>query len=182
MHPHRLTHPSHAEKTALVGLFRDSFTASEGADEGQALGALVHDILARCLPDQALAYQTPGPAGPCAAVFFTPLDYGADAPKVMLLSPMAVATPDQRQGLGQALLATALPDLRAQGVDVVLTYGDPAFYGKSGFVPADPATLPAPYPLSMPQGWQGLALAGGALPVLQGPCRCVAPFENAALW
>jgi len=72
--------------------------------------------------------------------------------------------------------------LRSECPDVVLTYGDPAFYGKSGFVPADPATLPAPYPLSMPQGWQGLALAGGALPVLQGPCRCVAPFENAGLW
>ena len=182
MHPHRLTHPSHAEKTALVGLFRDSFNASEGADEGQALGALVHDILARCLPDQALAYQTPGPAGPRAAVLFTPLDYGADAPKVMLLSPMAVATPDQRQGLGQALLAMALPDLRVQGVDVVLTYGDPAFYGKSGFVPADPATLPAPYPLSMPQGWLWQALDGSGPRPLAGPSHCVAALHDPGLW
>ena len=183
MHPHRLIAPSSTEKAALVALYTASFTASDGPDEGQAVGALVRDILAQCLPDGAMVYQTTDATGLRAAVLFTPLVYGAGGgPRAMLLSPMAVTTDFQRQGLGQSLLAVALADLRAQGVDLVLTYGDPAFYGKSGFLPADPATLPAPYPLSMPQGWQGVALAGGSLPALQGPCRCVAPFENPAMW
>ena len=69
------------------------------------------------------------------AAVFTRLSFPEDLRRVVLLSPMAVAVGRQRQGVGQALLAHALAALRSEGVEVAITYGDPAFYGKVGFMP-----------------------------------------------
>jgi putative acetyltransferase len=33
-----------------------------------------------------------------------------------------------------------------------MTYGDPAYYGKVGFLPVAEHVVPAPFPLSMPIG------------------------------
>ena len=68
----------------------------------------------------------------------------------------------------------ALATLDAEGIDAVLTYGDPAFYGRLGFRPLDPRETAPPFPLSMPQGWLGRLPGGeasGALPPLRGTSR-----------
>lgn len=67
----------------------------------------------------------------------------------------------------------------------MLTYGDPAFYGRLGFRPLDPRETAPPFPLSMPQGWLGRLPGGeasGALPPLRGTSRCAAPLADPALW
>ena len=101
---------------------------------------------------------------------------------MFLLSPLAVATARQGFGIGQELLGQALEALRSDGVDVVATYGDPAFYGKVGFEPVSEDRARAPLPLSQPIGWIGQSLSGGQLTPLKGPGTCVAALNDPALW
>jgi putative acetyltransferase len=99
-----------------------------------------------------------------------------------MMAPVAVATERQGKGIGQRLIAHGLDALRQEGVDIAVTYGDPAFYGRVGFNPVSEADLPAPQPLNQPQGWIAQSLTDAPLTPLRGPARCVAAFDDPALW
>lgn len=106
----------------------------------------------------------------------------AAAPSAALRAPVAVATAHQGKGTGQRLIAHGLDTLRREGVDIAVTYGDPAFYGRIGFKPVSDADLPAPRPLNQPQGWIAQSLTDALLASLRGPARCVTAFGDPALW
>jgi predicted N-acetyltransferase YhbS len=93
-----------------------------------------------------------------------------------------VAKVHQGKGIGQRLINHGLSALRQEGVDIAVTYGDPAFYGRVGFEPVSAADLPAPQPLYQPQGWIAQSLTEAPLTPLSGPARCVAAFDDPALW
>lgn len=166
----------------LVALFTAAFTASEGPDEGRLIGGLVRDLLARTPPEDIRVFCAEEDGTLAGAAIFTRLSYPEDARRVVLLSPMAVAPDRQGQGIGQALLAHALDALRAEGVEIALTYGDPAYYARAGFAPVTEAQARAPRPLSLPQGWLGQSLTGGPMPALRGPARCVPALNRPELW
>jgi predicted N-acetyltransferase YhbS len=166
----------------IVDLFAATFTASEGAAEGALIGSLVRDLLDRTPPDDIRVFTASEEGALAGAVIFTRLRYAGDARTVVLLSPMAVAPGRQGRGIGQALIRHGLDALRAEGADVALTYGDPAFYGRVGFVPVTEATAPPPQPLSHPEGWIGQALDGGDLAPLAGPATCAAALDDPAYW
>ncbi|RDC74518.1 N-acetyltransferase [Rhodovulum sp. 12E13] len=166
----------------IVDLFATTFTASEGAEEGALIGRLVRDLLDRTPPDELRVFTASDEGALAGAVIFTRLRYAGDARRVVLLSPMAVGPGWQGRGTGQALIRHALDTLRAEGADVALTYGDPAFYGKVGFGPVTEATAPPPQPLSQPEGWMGQALDGGDIAPLTGPATCAAALDDAAYW
>jgi predicted N-acetyltransferase YhbS len=65
---------------------------------------------------------------------------------------MAVHPNHQNNGIGQNLLLESIGFLKKQGIDILMTYGDPAYYGKVGFLPVAEHVVPAPFPLSMPIG------------------------------
>jgi len=167
---------------ALVALFTDTFTASEGAEEGALIGALVRDQLETLAPEDRLVCLALEDGQLAGAIVFTPLVYAEDPRRVALLSPAAVATARQGQGVGQALIRFGLDTLRQAGWDIAVTYGDPGFYGKVGFAPVDEATLPAPHPLQFPEGWIAQSLTDAPLTPLKGPSRCVPPLDKPDLW
>ena len=146
------------------------------------IGGLVGDLLRQTPPAERQVFCALEAGGPLACAIFTPLIYQEDPQRVALLSPMAVAPTRQRQGLGQALLTHALGALRQEGIEVAITYGDPAFYGRLGFAAMTEAQARAPLPLSLPHGWLGQRLHGGGLPSLRGPCRCVPALNRPDLW
>ena len=80
------------------------------------------------------------------------------------------------------MTAHGLDALRREDVDIAVTYGDPAFYGRVGFELVSAADLPAPQPLKQPQGWIVQSLTKVPLTPLRGPARCVAAFNDPALW
>jgi putative acetyltransferase len=86
------------------------------------------------------------------------------------------------RGSGSALIRHGLDALRARGVDVALTYGDPAYYGRIGFRPITTEIAAAPYPLQFPHGWLGQALDGGPLRPLVGEVACVPALADPAFW
>lgn len=56
---------------------------------------------------------------------------------VLTFGPFAVLPAFQNAGVGQALLSHSLAAAKALGHTAVLIFGDPAFYTKVGFVPAE---------------------------------------------
>jgi predicted N-acetyltransferase YhbS len=166
----------------IVGLFKATFTDSEGADEGALIGSLVNDFLVDTPQRDIHVFTAMENGALIGAAIFSRLTYSDDPRIVFILSPMAVATDRHAEGIGQALLTHALKVLREEGVDVVITYGDPAFYGKLGFAPLSEATAPPPLPLSHPEGWIGQSLTEATLAPLQGNCACVEALNAPDLW
>jgi predicted N-acetyltransferase YhbS len=99
-----------------------------------------------------------------------------------MMAPVAVLPARQRAGVGQALIRHGLSALELRSVSIVVTYGDPSFYGKVGFGPLPENVVAAPRPLSMPHGWLGQSLTGRPIPTLHGRPSCVAEFDDAAYW
>lgn len=170
----------------IVALFKAVFTASEGPEEGAVIGAFVERLLADTPPDDIRFFSAwddeARTAGPVGGIAFTRLRYAGDPRTVFILSPMAVATDRQGTGIGQALIRHGLDALRAERIDIAITYGDPAFYGRVGFQPLLPETAPPPLPLNYPQGWIGQSLTEAPLTPLAGPCTCVSALNDPTLW
>ena len=165
----------------IAALFTESFTASEGAGEGQLIGALARELTETTPPQDILTFVAEDAAGLAGAIMFTPLAF-ADPVTAYMLAPVAVATARQGTGIGQGLIAHGLGQLRAIGADLAITYGDPAFYGRVGFQPVSEAVVPAPHALSMPHGWLAQSLTDAPLGPLKGPCTCAAAFNDPAYW
>ena len=117
-----------------------------------------------------------------ASILFTRMRYDQDDRVVFLLSPVAVAPDQQGKGTGQALLRHGLSQLKRDGVDIILTYGDVNFYAKVEFRQITEQEAAAPMPLSYPHGWLGQSLTGGAFAPLVGPASCAAPFRKPEYW
>lgn len=166
----------------ITELFSATFGASEGVQEGVLIGSLADELLSVTPPGDIRVFTAWEGGALIGAAVFTRLAYAGDPRIVFLLSPMAVATARQGEGVGQALIRHALAELRAEGVDVAVTYGDPAFYGRVGFMPLSEATAPAPLPLSQPEGWIGQSLTAEKLTAFSGPATCVAALDDPRFW
>lgn len=175
------TGTEHREQ-ALIDLFTATFTASEGAEEGALIGQFVRDLMDTTPPGDLWAFQAHDKDILLGAIFFSRLRYSQDDRNVVILSPVAVTSARQGRGVGQALITHGLTALRGQGIDIALTYGDPAFYGKVGFHPITEQVAPAPLPLSAPHGWLGQSLTARPLTPLAGPASCVPALNDPALW
>ncbi len=72
------------------------------------------------------------------------------------LGPISVLPERQRQGIGSALMRSAIDALRARGAKGCALVGDPAYYARFGFEPAAPMVLPG----IPPEAFQALVLSG----------------------
>lgn len=170
------------KKGEIADLFRSTFTASEGAGEGDLVGTLVERILATVHTDDRLVCSALEEGTLTGAAIFTRMTYPEDERRVYILSPMAVDTAFQGKGIGQKLLFFGLNQLRENGVDVALTYGDINFYSRCGFSQIRENIAQPPLPLTYPEGWLGQALNGGPLVALVGSSTCVEALNIPALW
>lgn len=171
---------THAEK--IVDLFAATFTASEGAEEGALIGDLVRRLIAQTPAEDFRVFSAWEDGALVGGILFSRLAYEGDPRTVFMMAPVAVATEHQGKGGGQRLIAHGLDVLKQEGVDIAVTYGNPAFYGRVGFTHAAEADLPAPQPLGHPEGWIAQSLTEAPLTPVSGPVRCVAAFNDPALW
>jgi len=170
-----------SKQAEIENLFSSVFTVSEGEQEGRSIGRLA-SALSKSIDGQEIicfgAYDGESLIG---AIFFTLLEYNIPA-QIFLLSPVAVSTSYQGKGVGQELINFGLRELKNRNVDVVLTYGDPAFYTKVGFQNLSEGVLQAPFKLSMPWGWLGQSIRIDNIPISSTCPTCVEEFNNPALW
>jgi len=170
-------------------LFFQTFKDSEGLREGRLIKQLVDDLISKTDDKDLIGFVSEQESTLSGSVFFSRVrligqggDSSSQAGKAFLLSPMAVATSMQSQGVGQKLIRFGLDNLKDAGVSSVFTYGDPAYYGKFGFQSVDRAIVIPPYRLTQPEGW--LAKSLGPKQEFQEEVRmkCVSAFDKEVYW
>lgn len=168
-------------KEDVTNLFTSVFSFSEGEHEGRLIGNLAAGLAMQIDDQEVICVAADDGRILTGAIFFSRIRF--DEPtNAYLLSPVAVSTAFQGKGIGQSLIRFGLLELKDRGATLAVTYGDPAYYTKLGFQVMSEAVIPAPWPLSMPEGWLGQTLSGHVLPVLKSRPVCIQTFDNPDLW
>ena len=116
-------------------------------------------------------------------VSYSPIFLRSDASfSGYILAPLAVSPEHQKQGVGSRLISTGVDMLGADGVDVLLVYGDPEYYGRLGFREEVGRSFVPPYPLEYRFGWLGMMLNETAIPETPRNFECVAALSKSDLW
>jgi len=90
--------------------------------------------------------------------------------KALLLGPLTVEPPFRERGIGQALIARAVAEARAQGHHLMILVGDEPYYAKSGFRPVPRGRLVMSGPVD-PARLLVAELVPGAFEGVSGPVR-----------
>lgn len=172
----------HCGKEAeLVELFRASFAESEGEEEGALIAQLVRKLF-ETPADDLFVFTAQANKTLLGGIVFSRLRYAHDKRTVFVLGPVAVASGHQGKGIGRKLIAEGLEKLRGSGVDIAMTYGDPAYYARVGFRPISEADAAPPFALQHPEGWLAQSLTGQAIGTLPGRSRCVEALDDPVFW
>ena len=169
------------DTAAIVSLFTSVFTKSAGESEGQVIGQLAKNLLAQTAIADLACFVAIEDSLIAGAIIFSRVTFEQSI-EAFILGPVAVQSDRQGQGIGQALINYGLNELKQQGVNCALTYGDPSFYQKVGFHAISPEQIRAPFTLSQPEGWLGQSLTDNAISVLAGPCTCVEALNHPQYW
>jgi predicted N-acetyltransferase YhbS len=166
----------------IADLFTQTFTASEGEEEGRLIGDLAQNLLSSTPADDLIVFLASRDTTLLGCIIFSRMRYAQDQRRVFILSPVAVRTDHQGQGVGQNLLHHGLQAIRDVGVDVALTYGDPRYYAKVGFQQISTQIAAPPHVLSHAAGWLGQSLTDQPLTPLLGSSQCVSALDDPAYW
>ncbi|MGV7227787.1 MAG: GNAT family N-acetyltransferase [Nitrospirales bacterium] len=97
-------------------------------------------------------------------VIFTKCGVVGNGVNAALLGPLAVAPAWQRQGIGSAIVRAGLRWPKDADVNRVYVLGDPAFYGRLGFLPESLVEPPFPLPAEWDGAWQSQNLGETTTP------------------
>jgi putative acetyltransferase len=110
-------------------------------------------------------------------VAFSPVSVAGHIPPALSgegLAPLAVLPAYQRRGIGASLVREGCDELRRCALGFVVVLGDPAYYGRFGFVPAANFGLRDEY--GGGAAFQALELVPGAIPKGGGLVQYAAEF------
>lgn len=116
-------------------------------------------------------------------VAFSPVTIGSNENlQGYILAPLGVKPDYQKRRIGSRLVESGMQRLSEMGVDILLVYGDPEYYGRFGFSTDAADRFTPPYRLQYPFGWQAIALnecRNGESPV---EIACVTSLCDPELW
>ncbi len=170
------------QEARIGALFAATFSVSAGEEEGALIGDLAKRIMQETAVQDLHVFTAWKDGALAGGILFSRLAYDQDSRAVFVLGPVAVATDRQGQGIGKWLISCGLKELAKTGVDVVATYGDPAYYSRSGFAPISEADMPAPFKLRYPEGWLAQSLSHTRVRPFTGRARCVPAFNDPEFW
>lgn len=172
---------SSKDDEVITKLFTSTFSSSEGEEEGQLIGKLSAD-LSKGIDNQNIiciwAFVDDDLVG---SIFFTKLNFNNNT-VVYMLAPVAVHTQHQKKWIGSSLIKFGINELKDKNVDIVITYGDPSFYSKTGFQKITEDQIRAPLDLSIPEWRLWQTLNEKSTLYIEGIPTCVEPFNNPAYW
>ncbi len=170
-----------SDASEIEHLFIKTFSDSEGQSEGEIIGRLVKEMVASTDASDLYCFIAKEDERIIGGVFFTRMTFDSGI-SAFILSPMATLTDHQGKGVGQKLINFGLEMLKRDGVNMVLTYGDPSFYSKVGFGVVTEKIVPAPLTLTMPEGWLAQSLVSDEIEPIAGKSHCVGALNKPELW
>ena len=170
-----------SDTTEIEQLFSKTFSDSEGPSEGEVIGRLVKEMMDSTDANDLYCFIAKESEQIIGSVFFTKMIFESGV-NAFILSPMATLTEHQGKGVGQKLINFGLDALKKDGVELLLTYGDPDFYSKVGFGVTTEEIVPSPLKLSYPDGWLAQSLVGGEIEPITGKSYCVEALNKPELW
>ena len=165
----------------IKALFTETFSASEGESEGLLIGKLVEEMMTITASEDLYGFVALQSEKIIGSIFFSRIWFQT-ALNAFILSPVAVHPAHQRKGVGQKLINYGIQQLKDDGVTLLFTYGDPAYYIKVGFTQISENMVKAPLELSYPHGWLGQSLVDNEIKPVPGESRCVAALNKAEYW
>ena len=165
----------------VVRLFTQVFSESEGEKEGAIIGKLVSNLITRTEPQDLIGCIAVENSKLVGGIFFSRLRVPNNQ-AAFILSPVAILTDTQGEGIGQQLINYGLDHLRSLNVELAFTYGDPAYYCKTGFTQISEDIVKAPCPLSQPIGWLAQSLTDNPLQAMKGTTQCVDALSDPKYW
>ena len=166
---------------------RDSVSADFGAIELLYSDAFPDEdllpLVRVLLPDTPVATSIVGEIDSriVGHVIFTKCGVTGERANAALLGPLAVTPARQGQGIGSALVRAGLRQLKDRDVRFVCVLGDPAFYGRLGFLPESSIRPPFRLPAEWEGAWQSQKTGDMATPC-SGTLSVPKPWLQPALW
>jgi putative acetyltransferase len=160
------------DSAAIESLYLEAFP-----DEN--LLPLVRDLLS----DMVVAISLVGTIDTRIAgnAIFTKCGVVENTVNAALLGPLAVAPAWQRQGIGSAIVRAGLRRLKDEKINRVFVLGDPAYYGRLGFLPESLVEPPFPLPAEWDGAWQSQNL-GETASARAGKLLVPPQWLQPALW
>lgn len=169
------------QSQAVIELFDNAFSDSEGKEEGRLVSQLTSDLIATTDAQDLLGFVAESNKKIVGCIFFSRLTLSNNK-NAFIMAPVAVDTSHQGSGIGQKLIAFGIQHLKEQGVELVFTYGDLNFYSKAGFQSVSEEIVKAPLKLTYSEGWLGQSLAGdSSIPVCESS-KCVEALNKQEYW
>ena len=160
------------DSTAIESLYPEAFPDED-------LLPLVRDLL----NDLAVAKSLVATIGTriVGHVIFTKCGVVGNHVDAALLGPLAVAPVWQKQGIGSEIVRVGLQRLEDEDVNRVFVLGDPAYYGRLGFLPESLVEPPFPLPAEWDGAWQSQNL-GETTTSCAGKLSVPPQWLQPALW
>ena len=162
-------------------LFAQTFSDSEGQSEGLLVANLAYSLMTRTDAHDFYAFIATENEQIIGSIIFSKLTFESEL-NAFLLSPVAIHTSYQGNGIGQKLINFGLNSLKKNGVELVFTYGDPDFYSKVGFSIIAEKLVKAPFKLTYPEGWLGQSLLSDEVAPITGNSYCVEALNKPEYW
>lgn len=166
------------DKESIRKVHQNAFDQSEGETVSQLAIDLLEDKTA--LPILSLvAEQDNVIIG--NVIFSSVYIEGVEGVSAYILAPLAVTRFEQRKGVGTLLINKGLETLKECGAEIVLVYGDPNYYMRTGFKAGH--NLKPPHKLQYPaEAWMAQELVERILTKTQGTVRCALSLNSPELW
>ncbi|WP_415884863.1 GNAT family N-acetyltransferase [Neptuniibacter sp. QD37_6] len=171
----------YSQTQQAIELCESAFTASAGEKEGQLLKLLVTKLINETPENDLFGFCSTVDHQMVGAIFFSRLTL-PDQTSGFLLSPVAIESEYQGKRVGQTLIRYGLDQLGTQGIELVVTYGDPAFYSKIGFKQVSTELIEPPFNLSQPIGWLAQMVNGKDIKPSHGKIGCAKAFDDPSYW
>jgi putative acetyltransferase len=169
------------EADEIKTMFTKTFSDSEGESEGAIVGGLAGELMRSTGESDLYGFVARDGVDLVSSILFSRMWFERKV-EAFILAPVATRTDQQRRCVGQNLINFGLNTLKNDGVELVLTYGDPHFYSKVGFRVIAEALIPPPFKLSRPEGWMAQSLVGDQIDPIQGKSRCVEALNKPEYW
>jgi len=167
-----------SDKRSIRKVHQNAFDQPEGDTVSQLAIDLLEDKTA--LPILSLVAEQDNEI--IGNVIFSSVNIeGGEGVSAYILAPLAVTRFAHGKGIGTLLINKGLETLKERGAEIVLVYGDPNYYKRTGFKAGH--NLKPPHKLSYPEeAWMAQEFEEGILTKTQGTVQCAISLSSPANW